>query len=148
MVIRLLPIGRHGYNLRTIGETLSEPEEKTMRTATFLFAAGCCFCWSVFAQDGSDSKKSGEPSRTQLKQQVRQLTERVERLEVQLSQMKQMSPVIGLSLLDGVSEPSDPSAETRPLGHGLKVDRNGIIYEGNKPVGVWGVNGGKQLRRD
>ena len=32
----------------------------------------------------------------------------------------------------------------RPLGSdGLMVDENGIIWRGDQPVGVWGVNGGE-----
>ena len=31
--------------------------------------------------------------------------------------------------------------QRRPLGRNLKVDRHGVIWEGDRPVGIWGVNG-------
>jgi hypothetical protein len=31
----------------------------------------------------------------------------------------------------------------RPLGSDMKVDKNGTIWRGQQPVGVWGVNGGE-----
>jgi hypothetical protein len=34
-----------------------------------------------------------------------------------------------------------PTPPLRPLGHGLMVDKNGIIWDNGKPVGIWGVDG-------
>lgn len=44
--------------------------------------------------------------------------------------------------------PTDVESTTartiRPLGSdGLMVDKNGIIWRGEQPVGIWGVNGGE-----
>ena len=39
--------------------------------------------------------------------------------------------------------PSIPTPPLRPLGKTLMVDKNGIIWNGGHPVGIWGVNGGE-----
>lgn len=37
--------------------------------------------------------------------------------------------------------PSNPTVPLRPLGNKLMVDKNGVIWDGNHPVGIWGVDG-------
>ena len=42
------------------------------------------------------------------------------------------------SFLDSVTVPTPP---LRSLGSNLMVDKNGIIWDSGKPVGIWGING-------
>ena len=41
--------------------------------------------------------------------------------------------------------PSKPTTRMRPLGRHLLVDEHGIIWDGERPVGIWGVNGHPML---
>jgi formylglycine-generating enzyme required for sulfatase activity len=38
-----------------------------------------------------------------------------------------------------------PTTRMRPLGRHLMVDEHGIIWDGERPVGIWGVNGSPML---
>jgi hypothetical protein len=38
-------------------------------------------------------------------------------------------------------EKRKPTKQMRPLGSHYMVDENGIIWDGDRPVGIWGVNG-------
>ena len=44
--------------------------------------------------------------------------------------------------------PGEATTRMRPLGRHLMVDEHGIIWDGGRPVGVWGVNGDLKPPRD
>jgi hypothetical protein len=40
-------------------------------------------------------------------------------------------------------KPATPTPPLRPLGNNLMVDKNNIIWDGDHPVGIWGIDGCK-----
>jgi hypothetical protein len=61
----------------------------------------------------------------------------VRRTEPQVSQCGEQVEAMQ-SCFPPVATPTPP---LRPLGSNLKVDKNGIIWDQGRPVGIWGVNG-------
>ena len=68
----------------------------------------------------------------ELKKLVSGISARLDKMERRLSQLEER---LGL--------PVEPTTRMRPLGSHLMVDKHGIIWEGGRPVGLWGVNGGE-----
>lgn len=53
---------------------------------------------------------------------------------------RRLSPFI-----ERLGEQATPTPPLRPLGRNLMVDENSIIWSGDTPVGIWGVEGGEML---
>ena len=86
----------------------------------------------------------------ELKQLVSGISARLDKIEERLSQLEERTWLPG-ELKTRIRLPGEPTTKTqpvakptrkmRPLGNHLMVDEFGNIWEGEKRVGVWGVNG-------
>jgi len=72
----------------------------------------------------------------ELKQLVLGISARLDNMERRLSQLEERGWLRG-----------EPTMRLRSLGNHLMVDEHSIIWDGGKPVGVWGVNGGEKRPR-
>jgi hypothetical protein len=72
----------------------------------------------------------------ELKQLASRVSARLDNMERRLSQLEERGRLRG-----------EPTMRMRSLGNHLMVDEHGIIWDGGKPVGVWGINGGEEQPR-
>ena len=86
----------------------------------------------------------GKPAATtDLQQELVELKQLVAGLSARLDKMEQR-----LSLLEERGRfRSESTVRMRSLGNHLMVDEHGIIWDGGRPVGVWGINGGEEQPR-
>jgi hypothetical protein len=50
-------------------------------------------------------------------------------------------PLTGIASAWKQGKPSKPTPPLRPLGSHLMVDKNSVIWDGDRPVGIWGIDG-------
>lgn len=87
---------------------------------------------------GIQAQEKPEKAVTDLREELVELKQLVSGISARLDKMERL-----LSRLEErVGLPVEPTTRLRPLGSYLKVDKNGVIWDGGRPVGIWGVNGG------
>jgi hypothetical protein len=92
----------------------------------FLFPLG------IYAQvKPQKAATDGQQKMAELKQLVAGISARLDKMERRLSLLEQR-----------VGPSDNVPVGLRPLGRHLMVDENGVIWDGRRPVGYWGVNGG------
>jgi hypothetical protein len=94
------------------------------------------FPLGVRAQEGSEKAAADvRQELVELKQLVSAVSARLDKMEQRLSRLEEQ-----------VGRKVEPATRMRPLGSSLMVDEHGVIWDGPRPVGVWGVNGDHTAR--